>query len=504
MIKQWLGKDAPAKLLVLLAALLALLVHHFYFHYGHFGYDDLFYSELAQEWLHGHFRANDHYSYRLTHIAALAFWYGLFGVNDFTSSLPALLSTLLIFGLAAHLLRRLGWVALLGFVCLYFSTAWNFFYANKLMPDLTLSACGFAAWYTYQRGRSWWWGILGGLCLFLAFNSKGTVILLLPLFAGFALYDLSGGRWRYWLGVSMSAGGLLLAYGIFCYVVFGSATHRLDLIAAAEYVNPCSYGLLPLEHLVERLTTGFWDLITSHWLVVHFLLLLVLSLIVALRSAVNRRLFWLSAAASAICLASMNFMTISLSSYNPVCLDIRHVLLFTPILSLASIRMVYAGLGDVPGLNVAVASCSLLLLYPTVELTRYERTLEYPAVREALAAMLVASPSNAIFYGSSVFERYAKYLHADGSAPLRVARLITHLPACKDMASDSSYFIVDNWYMNWHDRINAPSLAADSIERKLVQLQLRAEPTDYSTERVVVKQLHCTSAAASVSTTLSR
>ena len=131
------------RLIFIFLLIVFTIVFHGFAFFGHFGYDDIYYAQLANNLMHGNFNpGNDHYAYRWGILYPVTFFYWLFGIHDFASSIPALLDS---FGTLYLMLRILRTDTTLTFVLtvtVYFFYSWVFFYADKLMPD-TLVAFAF-------------------------------------------------------------------------------------------------------------------------------------------------------------------------------------------------------------------------------------------------------------------------------------------------------------------------------------------------------------------------
>jgi len=211
-----------------------LLFHHFFYFYGHFGYDDMHYARLSNNLLQGEIDWSDHYSYRFTILSLTAISYSIFGINDFASGLPALLLSFGIIGIFYSAFSKRP-LLLISTLAIYFSYKWNLFFSDKLMPDLYVSFFSSIGWYYYylfhqKDSNNKLLPIISAIGIFLAFNSKGTIVLLLPLFAYYFIKDMTKKSFYFWRLFTTTLGILLLAYlGLIKYVT-GSAFSRFDSI----------------------------------------------------------------------------------------------------------------------------------------------------------------------------------------------------------------------------------------------------------------------------------
>ncbi|MGB3546257.1 MAG: hypothetical protein WBA17_04745 [Saprospiraceae bacterium] len=488
----------PSTFIIFLAACLLLLIHHWCYYYGHFGFDDLYYARLAKRLFDGQIDWADHYSYRIVPLAVTGLSYRLFGINDTASALPGLLCSVGILYLLYRHFREEQWWQLLLACGLYFSLSWNLFYSDKLMPDLYVSCFTFAAWSLVMGSRSGSFGrklkvavpcLAAGL-VFLAFNSKGTVILAVPIFGYYAVRDLLIKKYRFWLVFGVTSAALLLLYGGISAGAAGSPLARFSAIGANHYLNDCSYDQLPTAHLISRLTDGFWTLIVDSLLVLHLAIAVAGLILVGWLNPGGGRRTVEHVFAVAIIFLSIDFMSISLTSYNPICLDPRHILLFSPMLCVLSVRIIGGLVPARPRYSwlpylVAVV-CTILLLIPAYRQAEYGKSIGYAEVQRSYRRVLTELPRPARIYGSGAAVNYGEYYTGfAGEGSGLVFGRYEELPV--DCGHDSvPAYVIQNWYVDWHDGLD-PS-RADSLVRARGYQRL---PTAYTDERFRVERLRC-------------
>ncbi len=412
--------------------------------------------------LHGRVNFANQYSYRIVPIGLTALSYAAFGISDWSSALPAWLASVLIIYIFYRLFRDVHfWMLVLALVA-YFGMPWNLFYSDKLMPDIFVSAFCFGGWAAYVRYRTdsragpRVLAVVAAVCLFLAFNSKGTVILLVPLFAAYLVNDLLRGRWRFWLTFTAVCAGLLTIYLGTVHLLTGSTFARFSAIAGTHYLNPCSYDILPRAELVNRLTYGFYELIRSAGMLPHLAVAVIgLGVVAYGGKAYHGAAFY--PVTTLLSLASINFMTISLTSYNPVCLDPRHILLFSPILSvcsvltLAAILRVFGWRADTWRFRLTAVVASGLLLYPTYQQVRYGTTLGYGTIKAAYAELIEVTPRPVVLYGSEVSKNLGRYyMGFAGEGKGIYFRNLNTLADCPSGPSDTTRYLLQSWYADWH------------------------------------------------------
>jgi hypothetical protein len=474
-----------------------VLIHHLFFYYGHFGFDDLHYAELAHDLYRGRVDFANQYTYRIVPLALWGLSYQLFGIHDWSSALPGLILTAGILGmLYVEFRKQPVWMFGLA-TAAFFGMKWNLFYSDKIMADTFVSAFVFGgwAWYHLQRTRrmpATVAGIFAAASLFLAFNSKGTLILIAPLFLVYLLFDLSVKRWSFWRTFIPGSVVLLGLYFLASAIVVGTPLARFQAIEGTHYLNPCSYDVLPFDVLVDRLTWGFYGLLKASGLLVHAVFALSALLLYAIKPHADRAMLVYPATVLG-CLLSINFMTISLVSYNPVCLDPRHILLFSPIVSVCS-AYTFAGLCRTVGVTTrgplfygGVLLVSAALLYPSFALTTYSPTLKYAETKRRFHELIAELPRPAVVYGSEVSKNLgAYYTSFRGTEEGLYFRNIDHLPPCPVGRPDTARYLIQNWYADWHaDR------SGESIDTVLLRRGMSRKASSIRIPEIQTEELYC-------------
>jgi hypothetical protein len=107
---------------------------------------------------------------------------------------------------------------------------------------------------------------------------------------------------------------------------------RFEVIADNSYLNPCSYDQQSLQILLKRIFFGFFELSIFQSLATAFIFIFA-ALIQRKRqgyfSLKDSFSFFLTSAT--VLFLSSSFMSISLRSYSPMCLDPRHYLFLVPV-----------------------------------------------------------------------------------------------------------------------------------------------------------------------------
>jgi 4-amino-4-deoxy-L-arabinose transferase-like glycosyltransferase len=369
-------KDRVTAYSILLIFFAVVVLYHLFGYTGHFGYDDLHYARLANGLLHGQLDPEDHFSYRFPVVLLTAFFYRILGISDLASSLGALVITLLILILVFRILRPHGprtlWIGL----SLTVLSNWFLFYSDKLMPDIYVALAvlwSLAMIHRYKYGpdqkRAFRNGFLFALALLFGFMSKGTIVLMIPLLVFLLVTDLIRKRDLKFWGFSLASGIILLAvYLLAIRVLTGNLMNRFEVIADNRYLNLCSYDQQSLRILLKRIFTGFFGLSVYQSLATGFIFIFAALL---KRGSLKRfRLddsFSFFLVSAVILFLSSSFMTISVHSYSPMCLDPRHYLFLVPVAAIPASRIVsdfteYGKYGlQVIGILCFVAVLSLFL-----------------------------------------------------------------------------------------------------------------------------------------------
>ena len=318
--------------------LISLLLYRIFGYTGHFGFDDMEYAKIAFDLINGNFDYANHFSYRFSLVLPTALSYYLFGVNDIASSFPPLIASGCTLLLVYKMLKDKPIYLLAIALSITLFSEWFLFYSNKIMtaPYVTL-AFTFILYILYQlRTQSSEKQIknafLFSLGLLFGFISKGTILLILPLLVFLFVHDIWFKKNKVFWKYSIAFFTLLLSlYFISFYIFTGNMFERFNAIQANSYINKCSYAAQPFQVVLKRISTDFILMLRNEGFL--YTLVFILLPLAYYRSFNFLKLstpigFFISCAS--LLLLSANFMTISFSSYNPMCLDFRHYLFLVP------------------------------------------------------------------------------------------------------------------------------------------------------------------------------
>jgi hypothetical protein len=335
-----------SKVIILIASFAFIILNHFFGFSGHYGYDDMEYAKLANDLNNGIIDWNNHYSHRLSVLGITSFSYRIFGINEFASALPALLASLGVLALVFIMVRKESTFHITLAMSLTCFSNWWIYYSDKLMPDMLvcfsiISCCYFLYRDRFKKPHTYLINALGfSISLFIGFFAKGTIILALPVFIFILFKDLLNRKsMKIWTYSGIFSLVLLSLYFLMIWKSTGSALIRLEAIHLNTYDNPCNYQLQDIFAVLYRITFGYIFLLIKSGIIIPYLFI-----IASLSRRRMHMVFDISQphtflrAFAMILLLSSNFMTISWTGYNPICLDPRHHLFLIPIAALAAIH----------------------------------------------------------------------------------------------------------------------------------------------------------------------
>jgi len=380
-------KNKPAAaLIILLFHVLALLGYHVFGYIGHYGFDDLHYARLSNDLLHGVVDFSDHFTFRFTLLALTALSYKILGISDVASSLPALAITLVILVVIYRILKDKGNIALSAGLSLTLFSTWFIFYSGKLMPDIyiALPVVAAVAIVYHQRhvqstSRQTLYAFLFGVVLLVGFMAKETIVLFAPLLLYYLVSGLVVKRNRtFWISALVSGFLMLLVYFLVIRLLTGDWLQRFMAIAGNSYLNLCSYDQQSTLILLRRISYEFFSMSLNQSLLTGYLFLVPLFFRRNLSGFLKQNEFMAFYAVSAlILLLSSNFMSISLTSYSPMCLDPRHYLFLIPVAAIPA-ALVISGYVREKSFKTGILLSLICLFYGQRNLPHALPAVEHP------------------------------------------------------------------------------------------------------------------------------
>lgn len=337
------------KKIILFVFLLLMLIHVIFTFAGFYGNDDINYARDASEIAHNGISfspALEQYQLRWASVYSTALFYWLFGINAFTSTLSSVISFALC-GILIYKILRLknNSIYFLGMVLFFFSRS-VIFYAHRLLPDPTMCFAVFWMYSSYRcctlkKQRYFWYGIQFFLALSLAVITKATIIIVLPLFLIFFLRDLfKRQNFEFWKIAILLTLLFSVVYLLYFKITTGDFFYRYSLLLKKSYFNECSFDKLPFIYTLKRIGYELWRamLLNGDLLV----------LLPGVASVIYRKkieftgIKKIDTFSFIVLLGCANFMTISFSSYIPLCPSPRHFLFLFPFAAITGAPMLYA------------------------------------------------------------------------------------------------------------------------------------------------------------------
>ena len=341
--------DKRQKKIIVCSFILLMLVHVIFTFAGFYGNDDINYARHAAEVAHNGISfspAFDQYQLRWVTVYSTAFFYWLFGINTFTSTLSSVISFALC-GLLLYKIVRYKTTSIyfLSMVLFFFGRS-IIFYSHRLLPDPTICLTVLWMYYSYRcfslkKQRHLWYGLQFFSALSLAILTKETIIIALPLFFIFFVKDVfKKQNFHFWKTVIVLSLIFSIAYLSYFKITTGDFFYRYSVLIRNSYFNECSFDKLPFIDTLRRIGYELWRAMLLNG---DFLVLLpgIISAIyinkLELTGFQKKDIF-----SFLILLACANFMTISASSYVPLCHTPRHFMFLFPFAAITGGPMLNA------------------------------------------------------------------------------------------------------------------------------------------------------------------
>lgn len=332
-ILKFSGKIFLKNYLIFSLAIIIYLVHFLFFHGGYIGYDDLEYIKCAAAWNQGDFSHTSLYCFRYTSVAPLFLSYKLFGINDFSNFIYSFVIFLFLLLILLSVLRNspatVRWIAS-GF--LIFSPL-HLLFMEKPMADIVVELGFFLSFATYFyirfSGTKFRYDyIFWSIGIIIAFLGKESILIFYHYFVFLFVLDLyNKQRIEFWKKSALFLFVFGILYLLFNQILLGNALARAYIILDSQYMNKCSYDVLPLSALMKRISYELWDQL------IRKMYLLPIALIPVLLFNKDKKIIFLSYSFLGLLLLA-NFMSISYNTYVPLCPDPRHFMHLLPVSAL--------------------------------------------------------------------------------------------------------------------------------------------------------------------------
>ncbi len=286
------------------------------------------------------------FSFRFTIILMTTVSYLAFGVSDFSSSLPSLLISILTLYIVYDTLKKFSAIHTVIGLSLTLLINVFLFYTDKIMPDiyvaffLLLSIYWIDRYRFYAKTNELKYAFLFTVSLFLAFSSKETAVLFLPLPVVLFVTDILQKRnIKFWICSIFFGTCILAVYLIAIWLLTGDFFKRFEVLSLTSQAQSYlySYDKQPLVVTLKRLFYDLFERYTIEGMVVSYLFIISALLSKSLKELFKiNNTFSLYFVSSVILALSANFMTISPFSYHPVPTDPRHTLFLIPVSAIAA------------------------------------------------------------------------------------------------------------------------------------------------------------------------
>ena len=338
------------KRIILGGFIILSLIHVVFVFAGFYNNDDIVYAKYAADVAHNGISfspASNHYQLRWPVIYTAAFFYKLFGINTFSSSLFSFASIVLCGVLLKKIANACRPVIFLLSLVFFFFAHSIIFYMHRLLPDAAMCLAVFwmyssYRWYYINQAKGLNYGVQFSLAFFLAVLTKETIIIALPLFALFFLRDvIKKQRLRFWLYAVSTAFILIALYLLYFKITTGSFFYRYHILQSQNYFTACSFDKLPFIFTLRRIGYELWRnmLLNGDFLI---FLPAVAAFVYRKKIAGYALTYKIDFYAFLILLLAANFMTISFTTYLPLCRDTRHFLFLFPFAAIIAGPMLFA------------------------------------------------------------------------------------------------------------------------------------------------------------------
>lgn len=285
-----------------------------------------------------------HFQLRWTTIYFNAFFYKVFGVNEFSSVLYST-ACYCVTGLFIHKILKTKSLALyiMALALLFFSKS-VLINMHRTLGDAALCMAAFAMYYYYRTSllikiRPAKYALCFSLAFVFAVMTKETIVLLLPVFAIWLLIDFyRRENTRFWKYALLFSGTLIFIYLLYFKITNGDFFYRYQVLLNNSYLNECSYDQLPMEDTLKRISYQLW-----HTFLLNGEFSIFIPAITAFfyRKRLNRNpLEQRDILSFMLLLLAANFSSISPFSYIPMCQAWRHFIYLVPFAAIVSAPMI--------------------------------------------------------------------------------------------------------------------------------------------------------------------
>jgi hypothetical protein len=374
-----LSKYIINKKQIVFYSLVALAIVHVLFVFlSFYNNDDINYARYAANFSNYGIDttpATSHFQLRWAIIFVTTIFYKLFGIGVFSSSLCSLLSLLFCGYLLQKEVKNYNETAYTFSLLFYFFAHSILFFMHRLLPDSLVCLLVFWMYVVYKnylqhQKKVFSNALFFAVLSFVAMLAKETVIIAFPLFVIFCCSDIfKKQNIKFWIYVFLSVLVMLFFYCLYFKITTGNSFYRYSLLQSNSYVSECSFDKLPFIYTLQRI--GY--LLFKAMLLQGDLLLLFPAIVGCFyykKIEVDR----ITVFAFIVLLLLCNFMTISFTSYMPLCHDPRHFLFLFPFAAIISGKFLYQYFLQPPKfilLPIVYCVATFILFYLQAGTTKY-------------------------------------------------------------------------------------------------------------------------------------
>lgn len=308
-------------------------------------WDDFSYLNFAHQVNEGTFQINgNHFTSRIALIYPVAYAIDALGINAHTMVVFTLLCALLILNFLFYLGRQGNiWIALLGgfmLICDYHTI----FFATHLFPELpmmlyVLLAIGAYDLVNRRVADHRVLGLITSLAIFVAFLTKTTIFLLIPLFVYLFWNDWVRRKRHksYWLITVASLMFFVVLNFLFYYETTGDFFYRLNNISSNHEATVKTFFDKSFTDVLKRLTylPLFGFMRGGFFIPLLFALPALLSIKKKSWRLDDQKMLW--PIAIVFILGAWWFMSTNWKYYSPMPLDTRHIAFLIPLMIIAGV-----------------------------------------------------------------------------------------------------------------------------------------------------------------------
>jgi hypothetical protein len=367
---------------ILIFFCLLLFIHVVFNFCGFYWNDDINYAKYAALAGNNSYTASnvcDHFGLRWLPIFTTAFFYKFFGVNAITSALFSAISFVLTAFVVHAFIRRENFYIQVVTYILFF---WNYsviFYAHRLLPDAGFCAFNFIAYYFYHRQifstkkTTIKNTVLLSISLMLAVLTKETIIIVFPFWLILLLVDILKKRnYNFWILVFMFLSAFAFLYALYFKMTTGDWFYRYHLLQSDSLSAGHTYSQYPHIETLKRIS---YQLLRAFLLNgdMEYLLFAIAGVIyyksIFKSENIKRLMFSFS-----ILLLCSDFMSFTLTEYNPLWADPRHFLFIIPFAVIIGAYVLRAYITNPSRyilVLIAFICADIFLLFSNVRGTKY-------------------------------------------------------------------------------------------------------------------------------------